>query len=72
MNMTEGETALAETIKAMQELPPGAIAESCSTSIFKHLPHEEHLAKYDGWMLSTIRVLSPPPFMAQDAGKVTT
>lgn len=59
----DGKWALAETIKAMQELHPNSIALDASISIFEpsDAERETHLAKYEDWMLVTIRLLTPPP-----------
>ncbi len=50
-------------IAMLQKLPPDAVALDAEYSIFDHAERpflDDHLAQYDGWRLSTIRLVAPP------------
>ena len=52
-----------QLIEILQELRAGSVALDCSAGIFDHKERpglDDHLGNYDGWMVSTLRIVTPP------------
>ena len=53
-----------QLIEILKTMRPGTIVLDNSTGIFDHRLRpslDAHLEQYDGWLCSTLRIVSPPP-----------